>query len=158
MHISLFSFCLFLYFLYIFLTLSSSSFLFSLVTLINVLCYAQFLIFHLFRLSFSTLYNISFCLKEVCHKIFDLKFVIFNPSGPLLNRLKYFRIWFRFRRDIRSQSSIRCVQQTAEIISTVCNIPRRSSQRCATHRGVNLSGVQHTISAVCNTSIMKKMI
>ena len=28
-----------------------------------------------------------------------------NPSGPLINRLKYFRIRFRFRRNIRSQSS-----------------------------------------------------
>ena len=28
-----------------------------------------------------------------------------NPSGPLINMLKYFRIEFRLRRDIRSQSS-----------------------------------------------------
>ena len=25
----------------------------------------------------------------------------FNQPGPLTNGLKYFRIWFRFRRDIR---------------------------------------------------------
>ena len=29
-----------------------------------------------------------------------------NPSGLLINRLKYFRIWFRFCRYIRSQNSI----------------------------------------------------
>ena len=28
-----------------------------------------------------------------------------NPSGPLINRVKYFRILLRFRRDIWSQSS-----------------------------------------------------
>ena len=44
-------------------------------------------------------------LKGVCHEIFDLQFFYdSNPSGPLINRLKYFRIRFRFRRDIRSQS------------------------------------------------------
>ena len=43
-----------------------------------------------------------------------------NPFGPLINRLKYFRMRFRFRRDFRSQSqphagkvfylSLRCVE------------------------------------------------
>ena len=39
-------------------------------------------------------------LKGVCHEIFDLHFFHdSNPSRPLINRLKYFRI--RFRRDIQ---------------------------------------------------------
>ena len=37
----------------------------------------------------------------------------FRP--PVFSKLKYFRIWFRFRRDIRSQSCHRGVQQTKEI-------------------------------------------
>ena len=44
-------------------------------------------------------------LKGVCHEIFDLHFFHdLNPSRPLMNRLKYFRILFQFRQDIRSQS------------------------------------------------------
>ena len=85
----------------------------------------------------------------------------FEPIWALINSLQYFRIGFRFRRDIRSQSDLRGAQHTAEIISAVCNIPRRLSLRCASHRGNDLcthhrddfSGVQHTaeiISAVCN--------
>ena len=41
-------------------------------------------------------------LKGVCHEIFDLHFFHdMNPSGPLINRLKYFRIWFQFHRNIQ---------------------------------------------------------
>ena len=50
-----------------------------------------------------------FGLKGVCHEIFGLQFFSWfdwNPSGPLINRLKYYRIPFRFRRDIRSQRVI----------------------------------------------------
>ena len=44
--------------------------------------------------------------KEVCNEIFDQHFIQdSNPSGPLVNRLKYFR--FRFRGDIRSQICLR---------------------------------------------------
>ena len=43
-----------------------------------------------------------------------------NPSGPLINRQKYFRIRVRFRREIRSQSS------------------ENSTLRCASHRRVKL--------------------
>ena len=38
-----------------------------------------------------------------------------NFRPPVFSKLKYFRIWFRFRRDIRSQSCDRGVQQTKEI-------------------------------------------
>ena len=40
--------------------------------------------------------------KGVCHEIFDPNFS--DSSGHLKNRLNYFRIRFRFRRDIQSQN------------------------------------------------------
>ena len=41
-------------------------------------------------------------LKGQSNEIFDLLFFHhFNQPGPLTNGLKDFRIWFRFRRDIR---------------------------------------------------------
>ena len=86
-----------------------------------------------------------------------------NPSGQLINRLKYFRIWFRYPRDILSQSFLRGVQHTAEMISAVCNILQKSSPRCTprrsspgyvAHHWDSLRGVQQTaeiISTVCIT-------
>ena len=42
----------------------------------------------------------------MCHEIFYLNFFhVSNPSGILINRVNYFRIWFRFWLDIFSQSS-----------------------------------------------------
>ena len=81
-------------------------------------------------------------LKGVCHEIFDPFFHDSNPSGPLINSLKYFRIRFRFRQDIWSQSDLRGVQHTAEMISmhttetisAVCNTPQRQYRWCATYR------------------------
>ena len=78
-----------------------------------------------------------------------------NPFGPLINRLKYFRMRFRFRRDFRSQSqphagkvfdlSLRCVAHrwnhlcfvlhTAEIVSVVCCTSLRSYPRYIAHHG-----------------------
>ena len=56
-------------------------------------------------------------LKEVCHEIFDAYiFHDLNPSRPLINRLKYFRIRFQFRRDIWSQISKNLTQQCASKI------------------------------------------
>ena len=53
-----------------------------------------------------TSYHNSPLLKGVCHEIFDLHFFHDSKlSGPLINRIKYFRIRFRFCRDIQSQSS-----------------------------------------------------
>ena len=44
-------------------------------------------------------------LKGVCHEIFHIYFFHdSNPSGPLINRVKYFRIRCRFRRDISSKA------------------------------------------------------
>ena len=65
-------------------------------------------------------------LKGVYHKIFNLQFFHdSSPSGPLTNRLEYFWTLFQFRRNIRSQSCLRSMQHTSEMISAVCNIPRR---------------------------------
>ena len=64
------------------------------------------------------IYESSQCtlLNVVCREIFRPHFFHdLNPSGPLINKLKYFRIRFQFRRDIRN--------------SEVCN---------ASHRGLIL--------------------
>ena len=53
-------------------------------------------------------------LKGVCHEIFNLYFHDSTPSGPLINRLKYFRIRFRFRRDIQIFKKLSGVHHTAE--------------------------------------------
>ena len=96
-----------------------------------------------------------------------------NPSGPLINRPKYFRIQLRFCQDIQIFKIPRCaayggvklcgVHPTAESSSAVCITPwsqvMKSSPktpRCASHCGVRLLGltVHHTKesrSAVCIT-------
>ena len=114
-------------------------------------------------------------LKGVCHEIFDLHFFHdLNPSRPLINRLKYFRIRFRFRQDIRIFKKIRGVKhprlhgvhhttessnQNFSKSSAVCIPPWSQALRCASHRGVKvtkflkkLCGVHPTMesdSAVC---------
>ena len=98
-------------------------------------------------------------------------FMIRTHLGPLIIRLKYFRIQFQFRRDIqifkklcgvhiipRSQTW-RCaahhgdklcgVHPTAESDSAVCIIPWSQALRFATHRGVKLRGLQHTLESKC---------
>ena len=40
-----------------------------------------------------------------------------NPSRPLKHRQTYFRIWTRFRRDIRSQSCLHGMLHIVEIVS-----------------------------------------
>ena len=99
-----------------------------------------------------------------------------KPSGPLINRLKYFRIRFRFRRDIRIFKKLCGVHPTAESDSAVCITPRsqtrgvhhttessdeefsKSSGVCITPRsqtprwavycGVKLRGVHHTTESI----------
>ena len=45
-------------------------------------------------------------LKRQCHEIFDLYFFHeSNPSGPLINRLKWFCLKIRIREDIQIRSS-----------------------------------------------------
>ena len=60
------------------------------------------------------------CFKGSVSRDFRPPFFVHdsNPSRPLINRLKYFRIRCRFRRDIRSQSS------------------KNLTPQCASHRGV----------------------
>ena len=78
----------------------------------------------------------------------DFRHLFFSWFEPIWasDSLKYFRIRFRFRRDIRLQSDLCGVQHTAEMISVhttetifaVCYTPRRWSPRCATYRGYKL--------------------
>ena len=70
-----------------------------------------------------------------------------NPSGPLINRLKYFRIRFRFRRDIKILKKLCSVHPTAESDSTECIILLSQTPWCASYRGVRLRGVHHTVES-----------
>ena len=92
-------------------------------------------------------------LKGVCHKIFELHFFHdSNPSGPLIKRVKYFRIRFQFSRDIQIFKKLCSVHHTVESSSVVCIIPWSLTLRCASYRGVKLCGVHHTLefdSALC---------
>ena len=69
-----------------------------------------------------------------------------NPSGSLLNRLNYFRIWFRFR-----GNDLSGVQHTAEINCT----PRNQNRNLHLFLLKRQSG---EILFGVNTSIMKKKI
>ena len=95
----------------------------------------------------------SAILKVVCHEILHLHFFHdSNPSTPLINRLKYFQILFRFHRDIQIFKKLRCVHPTAESDSVVCIIPRSQTPRFASLRGVKLRSVHpsaESSSAVC---------
>ena len=89
------------------------------------------------------------------------------PSGPLINRLKCFLIWFRFRRDIipRSQAPqcasshgvrLHRVHHTAESSSAVCIIPWSQTPPCASYRGVKFCCVRHIAESdftVCITPL-----
>ena len=59
-----------------------------------------------------------------------------NPSRPLINRLIYFRIRFRFRRDIRIfkklRRRLRGLHHIAESCSAVCIPLRSQALQCAT--------------------------
>jgi hypothetical protein len=55
-------------------------------------------------------------LKGQSHEIFDLGF--FHQSSfprSLIIVLKYFRIWFRFRRDIANLCRLRAMRHSAEL-------------------------------------------
>ena len=80
-------------------------------------------------------------LKGMCHNIFYLYFFHdSNPSGPLIKRLKHFRILFRIRRDIWIFKKLHGVHHTVDSDSTVCI--KSQDPRCASHRGVWLHDVQ----------------
>ena len=75
-------------------------------------------------------------LKGVSHDIFDLHiFHDSNPSRPLINRLKYFRILFQFHWDIQTFKELHDVHPTVESDSTV-SIPLQSqAPQCASYHG-----------------------
>ena len=71
-----------------------------------------------------------------------------KPSGPLINRLKYFEFFFDFEifKFLRNSA--------VESISAACITLLSQSPQCTSHPTVNLCGVMHatrTISAVCIT-------
>ena len=91
------------------------------------------------------------CEKSLkCVTIFSTS-IFFMFRAHLGPWLKCFRNWFRFRRDIRSQSSLRGLLHTAEIISTVCCTPRSQSSWCEKHRRDNIRDVQHTAELATHT-------
>ena len=81
-------------------------------------------------------------LKGQCQEIFDLFFFFHesNPAGPLINRLKCFQLFFRFSRDIRSQSCLRGEQHTTKSPIFFCkstfytsNLSFHGTCRCVHH-------------------------
>ena len=63
-------------------------------------------------------------LKGQSNEFFNYQFLHYsNRSGPLTNGLKYFRFWFRSRRDIRIFPELRAVSYCAELDSLI-NITR----------------------------------
>ena len=91
---------------------------------------------------YSTLYELKtlLVLKRSVSRDFRPPFFSHdsNPSRPLINRLKYFRIRFRFRRDLRIFKKLR-LSQTPQCAS-YCGVKLQG----ASHRGVRLHGVHHT--------------
>ena len=85
--------------------------------------------------------NCIIALKGECHEFFTLIFHNSNPSGPLINSLKYFRNRFSFRGEIRTQNDLRDVHPipTAEMISLRC---AHTAEMISVH-------ITETISAVC---------
>ena len=76
----------------------------------------------------------------MCPKIFNLNFFHdSNPSRPLINRLKYFLILFRFWRDIQIFKKLRGVHHTAESSCALCMPPWSQAPRCASHHRVKWS-------------------
>ena len=87
-----------------------------------------------------------------------------NPSGSLIN--SYFRILFRFRRDIGIFKKLCGVHYSEESASAVSIIPRSQTLRCASHCCVKktkylkkLCGVQNIVesnSGMCITPLCQE--
>jgi hypothetical protein len=103
---------------------------FSIETLLQYVIYIYFSKYCLFNgcfynFSSEMLYTrtissyIAFNLKRQSHDIFDFWFFVHKSTAPrpLVNTLKYFRIPFRIRGDIRPQT-------IEKIDSALCNIAR----------------------------------
>ena len=71
-------------------------------------------------------------------------FHAWNPSRPLMNRIKYFRIRFQFHRDIPIFKKLCSVHHTAESSSEVCTMSRSQALWRKSHRRVKLHGVHLT--------------
>ena len=101
-------------------------------------------------------------LKGVCHEIFALHFFHdSNPSRPLINRVKYCWIWFRFRWDIQIFKKLRGVHPpTAESNWTL----RSQTEHCGVKIEINASlwlvlmGQKGEILLGMNTYYMKDNI
>ena len=94
-------------------------------------------------------------LKRVCHEIFDHQFFHdLNPFGSMINKLKYFRIWFRFCRDIQSQNSKNFTPQCASHSrvrlcgDVLCIILRSQTPWCASYCRVRLHDLHPATESV----------
>ena len=101
---------------------------------------------------------IYYTLKAVCHEMFDPFFSWFEPIWARINSLKYI---FEFGFDFAAIFD-------HKVISAVCNIPRRCTLWCESHRGhkikfltclwLILKRQSGEILSGVNTSVMKEKI
>ena len=79
----------------------------------------------------------TFRLKGSVSRDFRPKFFSwFDPSRPLINGLKSFWIWLRFRRAIQIFKKLCSMHHTAESDSAVCIILQSQTLRCVSHHRV----------------------
>ena len=99
---------------------------------------------------------------SVSRDFLPLFFHDLNPSGPLINSIKYF-LWFRFQWDIQTPR-LRGVYCIAESDSAVCIVSLSQTLWCVSYCWVRLCGVHHKsqqsdkIILLVNTAIMVAMI
>ena len=86
--------------------------------------------------AFTYHYYYYFVQRKCVMRFFTSSFSGFDPTRPLIDRVKYFQIRNRFRRDIQIFNKLRSVYPTAESDSVVYIIPR--SQKFRTLR-LNIS-------------------
>ena len=98
---------------------------------------------------FYTEVNCSYLKGSVSQDFQPPFFYNSNPSRPLINRLKYFRIQFQFPRDIRIFKKLWGVHPSAESSSDVCILPCSQGLRCASHRRLKLCSVLPTGESSC---------
>ena len=98
-------------------------------------------------------WNLMFFKRSVTRDFRHPFFSWFDPSGPLINRVKNFQILFRFRQDISIFKKLCGVYHTAESSSEVCIILRSQTPQCASYGGVRLHGVHHTAESDCEVFI-----
>ena len=95
---------------------------------------------------------IKFTLKGQSNEILEPHFFHnSNQLGPLTNELKYFRFWFRFRRDIHIFKNFPGVCDLGESISPGYHTAQSQSPRGIILRKVNLPGVSYPGESVFST-------